>query len=96
MQRGSSFRLSGKILVLECVCNLLNHNDPDRGLELETLIRNATYIRTAKTRHPVDLFVDPLTPAKVPQILVYICSRLMCLLVKSYLTIIVEPHCCLS
>ena len=38
MQRGSSFRLSGKILVLECVRNLLSSiNDPDQGLELEIL-----------------------------------------------------------
>ena len=36
MQRGSSFRLSGKILVLECVRNLLSSiNDSDQGLELE-------------------------------------------------------------
>ena len=38
MQGGSSSRLSGKILVLECVSNLLSSiNDPDQGLELEIL-----------------------------------------------------------
>ena len=38
MQGGSSSRLSGKILVLECVRNLWSSiNDPDQGLELEIL-----------------------------------------------------------
>ena len=38
MQRGSSFSLSGKILVLECMRNLLSSiNNPDQGLELEIL-----------------------------------------------------------
>ena len=44
MQGGSSFRLSGKILDLECVRNLLSSiNDPDQGLELENPICSASY-----------------------------------------------------
>jgi len=38
MQRGTSYRLSGEILNLKCVSNLLSSiNDPDQGLELEIL-----------------------------------------------------------
>ena len=43
MQRGSFFLLSGKILVLEYMRNLLSHNDSDLGLELETLLCSVSY-----------------------------------------------------
>ena len=44
MQRGTSYRLSGEILNLKCVSNLLSSiNDPDQGLELENLKRSASY-----------------------------------------------------
>ena len=89
MQGGSSSRLSGKILVLECVSNLLSSiNDPDQGLELENLKRSASYgclcCKNPGSMHPVDNFVDPLTLAKFHQVLVYIGGMLMCLMVKSH------------
>ena len=89
MQGGSSFRFSGKILVLECVRNLLSSiNDPDQGLELENLKRSASYgclcCKNPGSMHPVDIFVDPLTLAKFHQVLVYVCGLLMCLMVKSH------------
>ena len=62
MQRGSSFRLSGKILDLECVRNLLSSiNDPDQGLELENLICSASYgclyCKNPVSMHRVDLLL---------------------------------------
>ena len=88
MQRGSSFNLSSKILVLECVRNLLSSiNYPDQGLELENIICNASYsclcCKNPGSMHPIDLFVDPLTLAKFHQVLVYVCGMFMCLLVKT-------------
>ena len=60
MQGGSSSHLSGKILVLECIRNLLSPiNDPDQGLELENPICSASYgfcaAKKSITMHRVDL-----------------------------------------
>ena len=56
MQRGSSFHLSSKILVLECVRNILSSiNDPDQGLELENPICSASYGYCAAKKNPVTM-----------------------------------------
>ena len=62
MQGGSSSRLSGKILVLECDRNLLSSiNDPDQGLQLENLICSASYgclcCKNPVSMHRVDLLL---------------------------------------
>jgi hypothetical protein len=62
MQGGRSSRLSGKILVLECVRNLLSSiNDSDQGLELENLICNTSYgclcCKNPISMHHVDLLL---------------------------------------
>ena len=64
MRRGTSYRLSGEILNLKCVSNLLSSiSDPDQGLELENLNRSASYgclcCKNPGSMHPVDIFVDP-------------------------------------
>ena len=88
MRRGTSYRLSGEILNLKCVSNLLSSiNDPDQGLALENLKRSASYgclcCKNPGSMHPVDIFMDPLTLAKFHQVLVYVCGMFMCLLVKT-------------